>query len=394
MSLDLTASWDRPSSAGDSEHWLLLSLRGVVAADSPQAHAILVDTSTSMVGDRLRRARETVERVVRTVPATDRVMVLGFGSEVTRILEVPGGSEVRGALGSLAAAGKTRLDLALQEARRWLEPQAGRQHVLLLTDGDPTDADGRRSPGAPLIDQAKAMGSAGVRITVVGLGSADRYDATFLRSFADAAGGVAVVGVPPAQLAERTSTATRLASTNNADLEFDLVSADLTLLEAWRVEPRVQPLFLQDSSGRLPAGESTAVLLRTRMVVGLGARRGVRQVGVLNVRQRGGSEQSLPLSLNLVAPGSSEQAVLNCTVDRLRMKVELARTAQLRVGAEDWDDQVRLTRQLASIADQLGDPRATRRIQLDLDQLDSGDVLGKDTRETAVDTLRGGNVDG
>jgi hypothetical protein len=72
----------------------------------------------------------------------------------------------------------------------------------------------------------------------------------------------------------------------------------------------------------------------------------------------------------------------------------MARTAQIRAGAEDWDDQVRLTRQLAGLADQLGDPRATRRIQLDLDHLDGGDVLGKDARETSVDELRGGKADG
>ncbi len=203
MSLDLSIAWDRPSSSGDSEHWLLLAARGTVGAAGPLAHAILVDTSTSMVGERLRQATETVECIVRDLPAHDRVMVLGFGSEILQVAEVPGGSGVQGALQALSAAGKTRLDLALLEAGRWLENQPGRHHVLLLTDGDPTDAEGRRSALEPLLDNARALGRAGTRLTVIGLGSADRYDATFLRSLADAAAGVVVVGVHPAQLAEQ-----------------------------------------------------------------------------------------------------------------------------------------------------------------------------------------------
>ena len=394
MSLDVKVAWDRPASSGDSEHWLLVSLRGVQAADTPRALAILVDTSTSMVGERLARARATVESVVRSCPHTDRVLVLGFGSSVVRVVEVPGGSGVGGALGGLMAAGKTRLDLALVEAESWLKHQTGRRHILLLTDGDPTDIEGKRTDIAPLVERARSLAQSGVRFTVVGLGSADRYDASFLRSLADAAGGVAVVGVPAAKLVEQTSTAIRGADGDTADVDFELDSSELSLLEAWRVKPRVQPLHLRGRGGTMPAGMDGAILLRTRFVVGLGARRGERRVGTLLARQRGASQVAIPLLLNLVPPGSSERAVLNIDVDRLRMKVELARTAQLRAGAEDWDDQVRLTRQLASLADQLGDPRATMRIQTELDLLDGGEALCRDARETAVDDLRGGKVDG
>jgi len=394
VSLDVALAWDRPASAGDSEHWLSVALRGVQGADEPRALAILVDTSTSMVGDRLERAKAAVAATVRSCRPADRVLVVGFGSALTPLGEVAGGSDVVGALSSIAAAGKTRLDLALDEADRWLRDQGGRRHVLLLTDGDPTDADGRRVAGEPFVERARALGAAGVRLAVVGLGSADGYDASFLRALADAASGLACVGVRGDRLAERTLAALRSGVADSTEVELRLDSPELSLVEAWRVVPRVQPIPLHGGALTVPIGADGVVLLRCRLVPALGSRRGERVVGTLTVGQRGGSGKSVPLTLNLVPPGSLERSALNSDVDRLRVKVELARTAQLRAAADEWDDQLRLTQQLANLADQLGDPRATRRVQADLSKLTGGAALGRDERETAVDALRGGTDDG
>ncbi len=394
MSLDVTVAWDRPASSGESEHWLSLSIRGVQGVDSPMALAILVDTSTSMVGDRLVRACATVEAVVRAAQPIDRALVLGFGSSVVRAFEGAGGSEIGDALRSLAAGGKTRLDLALDEAERWLRSQNGRTHVLLLTDGDPTSAEGRRVPNDPFVERMRLLGRDGLRFTVVGLGSTDGYDAAFLRAIADAAGGVAVVGVQPALLRDRTLSAMRAGTGDAAVVHVSLKSSELSVVEAWRVEPRVQPITLDGAGAALPIGEEGALLLRVRLVQGLGARRGERVVGTLTARQHGGAQANVPLVLTMVAPGSSERMLLNEAVDRLRVKVELARTAQVRASADEWDDQIRLTRQLADLASRLDDPRATRRIQAELNRLDGGASLSKDDRETAVDALRGGEEDG
>jgi len=394
VSLDVAVDWDRPASGGDSEHWLSVSLRGVQNADKPRSLAILVDTSTSMVGDRLERARVAVAAAVQSCKAADRVLVLGFGSALTHLVEVSGGSDVAEALSSFVAAGKTRLDLALDEAERWLRDQSGRRHVLLLTDGDPTDADGRRVAGEPFVERARELGAEGVRITVVGLGSANGYDASLLRGIADAASGVACIGVGADKLVERTMAALRGGVAESTEIELRLDSPELSLLEAWRVEPRVQPIPLRGGALTAPFGSGGTVLLRCRLVVGLGSRRSERAVGNLVVAQCGGSSSSVPLTLNLVPPGSAERAVLNADVDRLRVKVELARTAQLRAAADEWDDQLRLTQQLADLADKLGDPRATRRVHADLSKLSGGEALGRDERETAVDALRGGTGDG
>lgn len=393
MSLELALAWDRPASSGDSEHWLSVTL-GMPTADGPVALAIAVDSSTSMVGERLARARAAVSATVQACRPADRVLVLGFSSAVIRAAEAAGGEDLAPVLGLLVAGGKTRLDLALSEAARWLGAQAGRRHLLLLTDGDPTDAEGRRAETEPLVEQARALGRTGVRITVVGLGSADGYDASFLRAFADAAGGVAVVGVPPGQLVERTLAAVRSGDGDTSQVELSIVSSELTVLEAWRVEPRVQALPLQAGTTTLPIGAGGAMLLRTRLVADLGSRRGERQVGSLLARSRTGLTASEPLLLNIVGPGSPERALLNPDVDRSRVKVELARTAQARAAAVDREDQLRLTRRLAELADQIGDPRATRRIQTELRKLDAGVELGRDEREGTVEVLRGVNPNG
>lgn len=394
MSLGVSVAWDRPAAAGDGEHWLAVTIRGVQGAEEPRALAVLVDTSTSMVGTRLERARAAVGAVVQSLGSEDRVLVLGFSSGLTRLDEAAGGTDIAGELSRLAAAGKTRLDLALDEGERWLRDQTGRRQLLLLTDGDPTDADGRRVANEPFVERARELGMTGVRFAVVGLGSADGYDASFLRALADAAGGVACVGVRPERLVERTQASLRGGGADSSEIQMRLDSAEVSLMEAWRVEPRVQPIPTRDGAVVIPVGEIGTILLRCMLVLGLGTRRGERVVGSLAVTPFGAAGTTVPLRLNLVAPGSADRAALDADVDRLRVKVELARTAQLRAATEEWDDQLRLTQQLANLADQLGDPRATLRVQADLSKLSAGAALGKDERETAVDALRGGSDDG
>lgn len=393
MSTQLSLAWDRPASSGDSEHWLSVSL-ALPPDDGPAALVVAADTSTSMVGERLARARAAVSALVQARRPSDRVLVLGFGSAVQRVAEVAGGVDLTPALGALVAGGKTRLDLALSEAARWLNAQPGRRHLLLLTDGDPTDADGRRAETGPLVAQARALARAGVRITVVGLGSAEGYDAGLLRELADAAGGVAVVNVAPAQLVERTGEVARRGDDESSRVELSIDSTELTVLEAWRLDPRVQPLPLQAGAVTLPVGASGAVLLRTRLVPDLGRRRGERQVGTLHVRTAAGLAATAPLLLHIVGPGSPDRALLNPEVDRGRVRVELARTAAARAAAGDREDQLHMTRRLADLADQLGDPRATRRVARELQKLAAGDALSRDEREGAIEALREGTHDG
>ncbi len=388
MSLRLELGWDRPASTGDSEHWLAVTLRGLARTDEPASFAVLVDTSTSMLGSRLAHAREAIASLVRACAPSDRLIVYAFSTAVTPVLDTPGGVDVGASLAALTASGKTRLDLALRACETWIRGRPAPRYIVVLTDGDPTDADGRRADVEPLLVQARALGGVGVRTSVIGIGSAEGYDGSFLRSLADAGGGPSAIGVAPAALADRVLSDLRGAGAAEVDLALALDSDELSLLEVWRAAPRVQPLTVTDSRVAFAATEGGTIGLRLRFRAPLASGRGARGVGTLRVRQADGGEVEAQLTLNLVAPHSPELTALEPEVDKLRVRIELARTAQLRSATEDADDQLRHTRTLSELVDALGDPRATARIGEELRRLADGVPLGRAEREETVDLLR------
>jgi hypothetical protein len=393
MTLRADIGWDRSASSGDSEHWLSVAFEGLPSANAPASVAILVDTSTSMVGDRLEQARSAVASLVRTCRPDDRVAVFSFGSEVRRVVEARGGQAVADALGTLVAGGKTRLDLAMEAASAWLATRTGVRHLVLLTDGDPTDADGRRAPTQPLLDGAVALGRTGVRAAVVGLGRTEGYDSAFLRALADGCGGTSFVGVPPSLLAERALTALRTGQADSADVTLRVESGELTVIEAWRVAPRVQPLSAVGGAISLATANGGTILVHCRFTSALGATRGVRNVGILRVEGPATPALEIPLALNLVGPAALERNALDPMVDRLRVWVELARTAALRAASEDAKDQLRLTRRMSDLVELVGDPRATARVSSELRHLANGAILDREAREAAVEAVRDGGHD-
>ncbi len=388
MSLRLELSWDRHASTGDSEHWLAVTLRELARSEEPASFAVLVDTSTSMLGSRLAHAREAIAGLVRTCGSKDRLIVYAFGSAATPVLDTPGGVDVGASLAALTASGKTRLDLALRACETWIRGRPPPRYIVVLTDGDPTDADGRRADVEPILVQARALGSVGVRTSVIGIGSAEGYDGSFLRSLADAGGGPSAIGVAPTALAERVLSDLRGAGAAEVDVVVTLDSDVLSVVEAWRAAPRVQPLTVTDGRVAFSATEGGTIGLRLRHRAPLASGRGARSVGTLRVRQADGREVEAPLTLKLVAPNSPELTALEPEVDKLRVRIELARTAQLRSATEDVDDQLRHTRRLSDLVDALGDPRATARIGGELKRLADGVPLGRAEREDTVDLLR------
>lgn len=394
MTLQVETKWDRPNSTGEGEHWLAVTLSGLPSATGGTSYALLIDTSTSMLGTRLEQARAAVAAFCAGCGPTDRVGVFSFASQIARVVVAEGGDDIKGALSPLSAGGKTRLDLALEAAAEWIASQPAPHRLLVLTDGDPTNAEGRRVDTAPLLERARALARQGARAAVIGLGSAESYDATFLRALADAGGGPSFVGVEPGQLVPRALAALQTGVLESNEVEIDLESTELQLLEAWRVEPRVQPLPVEGTSVRLPASEGGVVLLRLQLTSALAAGLGRRELGELQVRAGDGLACSAQLHLRLVSPSSRDRLALNAAVDALRVRVELARTAELRAAAEAADDQLRLTRRLADLVTHVQDPRATARIGEQLERLTAGEELRRGEREEMVEELRGGSTDG
>ena len=127
----------------------------------------LLDTSGSMSGDKIWQLIDTVEYLLPKYPL---VHMIQFGDFVSRITEdrVP----------HLVAMGSTPMLEALYMA--W---KCNADAIVLLTDGDPTDA-----PKGRILDEVE--NHANIPISTIGIG--EYHDRDFLKAISDATGGNAV----------------------------------------------------------------------------------------------------------------------------------------------------------------------------------------------------------
>ena len=136
--------------------------------------ALILDTSSSMTGDKLlaaQRAASTFANLLNLRPDRDRAAVIGF--DATARLAQPltaSRAALQGALASLSPSPGTRIDLGLAAATDELtgprrRPEADRA-LVLLTDGLP-----QGGTEAETIAQGDRARAAGIATWVVGLGA-------------------------------------------------------------------------------------------------------------------------------------------------------------------------------------------------------------------------------
>jgi len=148
---------------------------------------LVVDKSRSMATDnRLEFAKSAAEEVVRTLKDDDFIGVIGFDEVPFIALPMSRLSQVRDSaisrISRLFPTSRTNLFPALDEARRGLGAvQAGRKHVIVLTDGKLPD------PGPYYFDLIKQMRFVGVTVSTVMVGN--EVDDGFLAQMAQAGGG-------------------------------------------------------------------------------------------------------------------------------------------------------------------------------------------------------------
>jgi Ca-activated chloride channel family protein len=150
--------------------------------------ALCIDTSGSMVGAAIRRAREAAIGMIRALEDGDRLAVVVFNTQTEVVLpstelddEVR--AEVIEKVGALEAMGTTDLagglDAALAEVQRNREPD-GVNRVVLVGDGIPNDA-------TTIESTARSAGELGIAITTLGLGL--DYDEVLMGKIAELSGG-------------------------------------------------------------------------------------------------------------------------------------------------------------------------------------------------------------
>ncbi|MBF0155267.1 MAG: VWA domain-containing protein [Magnetococcales bacterium] len=195
---ELELQWDRPArvaGGGEEEHVLRLRLRPRADCDTPRLPlhlALALDTSGSMAGEKLVRAREACLALLELLRPGDRFSLATFADTVQPLFqgltrESAALERARVAIGGIEAAGVTRTDLALAWLSTVLPEEAGRtSRGVLLTDGWVTDPQGHLLADTRTLEQqAHALSRRGITLDALGLGNAEEFNTPFLLSLCD-----------------------------------------------------------------------------------------------------------------------------------------------------------------------------------------------------------------
>ncbi|MBY0369375.1 VWA domain-containing protein [bacterium] len=150
----------------------------------------LVDASSSMGGDKWSMVRTAMNELVGSLKDDDRVSLVLFGTNAREVFPLASLAENRGAMQDAIRklenpSGVTNLEAGLKMAYKAFEArdQADRvkrvNHVILLTDGFPTDNQGYRLEKFDKFEKIVAEHEH-ITLTGVGIGSADDYDSDFI----------------------------------------------------------------------------------------------------------------------------------------------------------------------------------------------------------------------
>ena len=204
----------------------------------PRDVTLVIDTSGSMLGEKIEQAKASALWLLENLRSIDRVNVLRFSTDVRAFAAepVPATAEnlarleefVRG----IEAGGGTALGDALVESTKG-EAAAGRvRTVVLLSDGKPTIGE---TGSGPLVAVAKAAGERGLRVYPFGVG--EDVDGGLLCGLAAAGRGRAELFRPGGEIVTRlTRFLTRTAAPVFTDVELAIEG-----VEVHGIQPRTLP---------------------------------------------------------------------------------------------------------------------------------------------------------
>lgn len=156
----------------------------------PSNVVLLVDASSSMGGNKWATVKQTLAELVDGLKDDDRVALVLFGTKAREVFPLASLSQNRkpmvDRINNLEApSGVTNLEEGLKlafgafDARSKSDLVKRVNHVILLTDGVPTDKEGYRVDDTTKYESiVKDFES--VTLTGIGIGSADEYDANFI----------------------------------------------------------------------------------------------------------------------------------------------------------------------------------------------------------------------
>ncbi|NBY19361.1 VWA domain-containing protein [bacterium] len=161
----------------------------------PSNVVFLIDASSSMGGDKWSTVKTAVSEILGSLQDDDRVGVVLFDSGSKEIFPLASLAENRSAMQDMiknlaAPSGVTNLEAGLKTAYAAFEKRADKDkvkrvnHVILLTDGFPTDDQGYRIEETKKYEDIVRR-QEHITLTGVGIGSADDYDSNFISKVSD-----------------------------------------------------------------------------------------------------------------------------------------------------------------------------------------------------------------
>ena len=161
----------------------------------PSNVVFLIDASSSMGGSKWSMVKQAVSELVEALSDEDRVGLVLFDSSAREVFPLASLSENRSAMKDRieklpAPSGVTNLEAGLKVAYGAFEARSNSDkvkrvnHVILLTDGFPTDDQGYRIDKTDKYETVVRRNES-ITLTGVGIGSADDYDSNFISHLSD-----------------------------------------------------------------------------------------------------------------------------------------------------------------------------------------------------------------
>lgn len=209
---------------------------------------ILLDNSGSMDGAKLENAKRACAMILERLKPDDRATVCVFSSGARAI--VPSTQFVEGAreravraVSDLRVEGATELLTGLNTVFAEVAPHRSptvTTFVIVLSDGQPTDSQGFIDRNLDkFLDRARdEFEKNGVSVSTIGLGSAEDYDAAFLRDLADKGSGKFLMASTPDELAGVFAEEfERISSTVISEVTIEVTRLNGKVRRIWRVVP-------------------------------------------------------------------------------------------------------------------------------------------------------------
>ncbi len=161
----------------------------------PSNIVFLIDNSSSMGGSKWNTVKESVTELLDSLSNDDRVAVVLFDAKASTLFPLASLAENRVAMKTALQkldnpSGVTNLEEGIKEAFKVFEARSDQDkikrvnHVILLTDGFPTDHQGYRVSNMQVYE-GLVRNSESVTLTGIGIGTADEYDSEFIGRISD-----------------------------------------------------------------------------------------------------------------------------------------------------------------------------------------------------------------